>query len=109
MLAAQIGKRVLINVTLRRVHVLAPNAKKWSNRNVAAEAHGRETVVGNTCNSQLWREFSVIGDVILVLKSVVSNREFIHAAAADRPCMGDAHLRTAGIEGIPINFGCVGR
>src|SRR5256884_2472257 len=29
-----------------------------------------------------------------LFRSVVAHREFIHAAAADRPCMGDAHLRT---------------
>src|ERR1700746_4126231 len=54
-LAAQIAERILINVTLGRVHVLAPNAKKWGDRIMAAEAHGRETVVRNSRNSKLRR------------------------------------------------------
>ena len=93
-LAAQIAEGILVNVTLGRVDVLAPNAEERSNLNMAAEFHGREAVVGNARNSQLRSEFGVIGDVVLVLKTVVAHREFIHAAAADRPCMGDAHLRT---------------
>ena len=94
MLTTQIAKRILINVTLRWVHVLATNTKKWGYRIVAAEAPGRKTVVWNARNPQLWREFSVISDVVFVLKAVVSHGKFVHAAAADCPRVSDAHLWT---------------
>src|SRR5262249_22237328 len=83
------------NVTLGRIHVLAPNTKKWGDRVMAAEAHGRETGVRNARDSQLRSKFSVIGDVVLVLKTVVSHGEFVHAPAADRPRMCDANLWAA--------------
>ena len=62
---------------------------------MAAETHGREAIVGNTRNSQLRSELGIIRDVVPVLKTVVSHREFINAAAADRPRMGDANLWAA--------------
>src|SRR5690242_12293054 len=53
-LAAQITVSILVNVALRRVHVLAANAKKWRYRIMAAEVHGREAVIGKAGNSKLW-------------------------------------------------------
>src|SRR5690349_8000253 len=95
MLAAQITESILVNVTLGRVNILATNAEEWRYGIMATKAHGREAIVGNARNSQLRSEFGVIGDVVLVLKTVVAHGKFIHAAAADRPCMGYAHLWTA--------------
>ena len=101
MFAAQITVSVLVNVTLGRVNVLAPNAEEWRYRIMTAEAHGRETVVGNARDSQLRSEFGVIGDVVLVLKTVVPHGEFIDAAAADRPGVGNAHLGSA--HNLPLD------
>src|SRR5436853_525662 len=50
-LAAQITESVLVNVTLGRVNILAPNAEEWRYKIMTAEAHGWETVIRNSWDS----------------------------------------------------------
>src|SRR5215467_5862823 len=62
---------------------------------MAAKADGRKAIIRNAGDSKLLRKVSVVGDVVLVLKAIVPNRELIDAAATDRPRMRYAHLRAA--------------
>src|SRR5207248_4132062 len=62
---------------------------------MTAEMNRREAIIRKARNAELRRECSVVGDVVLVLKTVITNGKFIHAAGADRPCVGYAHLGTA--------------
>ena len=61
---------------------------------MAAELHGRKTVVGNAGDPQLRCKLRIVSNVVLVLKTVIAYRKFVHATAVDRPCVGDANLWT---------------
>src|SRR5271157_1744282 len=107
--AARIGVGILVIVALRGVRVMASHtdpADKLHTRITVAERHAWQASIGNTRNPHLRCEFGVIGDVVGVLKAVVTQREDIHRMLIDRPGVLEAYLRSShflllvGVDGL---------